>query len=434
MYVRVLGQHEILPALHLAWEVYAQDILPKRTKEQIEEFQKFIKYENIMPKIQSGELRFFGAFEGDRLCGAGAIDYQGHISLLYVKKEMQERGIEQMLVQVMQQPSSQNMDMDMQQEKPKKKRKIIWIIVVVAILVLALIAGLIGFIVYKVVNINMDSSIVEEFTVPYEGDMYGGYYDEEKDDDENVGGIEAIPEYIDERTGYELTEESYVLNPEDTETTRTAIAFEIFYPQISGLEDDAVQGKVNEELKNCAMETADNIYFTPTEEIKETVLGEQYPVLASYVEYKVTYLSEDIISVVYQDYYYEGSQNHYHLGFRTRNINLDDGSVYEVKDIVKLNDHFIKDWIEEMRDEADNDKLLKELKEKEMKNVLAGDDMDGVYSDNFFLDKEGIEIGLCFKYPADDENDTGYSWVTAPFDWDDIREYKTDSSFWSLVK
>ena len=436
MYVRILGHHEILNALHLAWEVYAQDILPKRTKEQIEEFQQFIKYENIMPRIQCGELTFFGAFDEDRLCGAGAIDRQGRISLLYVKKEMQEQGIEQMLVHAMQQQYQQNIHMGMEQ-KPKKKRKTIWIIVVVIVVVLALMAGLLGFIVYKVVRVGTDNSIIREFNLPYEEDIYGGDFGgdfgEDTESEETEGGIEAIPEYIEERTGYELTEESYVLNPEDAGTTRTMIAFEILYPQISGLKDEAVQDKVNEELKNCAMETVENIYLTPTEEIKETVLGEANPVLASYVEYKVTYLSEDIISVVYQDYYYEGSQNNYHLGFRTRNISLKDGTVYEVKDIVKLNDGFIKDWAEEMRDEADNKDLLKELDEKDMKAVLSGNDLEGVYYDNYFLDEDGIEIGICFKYPTEDENDAGYAWVTAPFDWEDIKEYQTDSEFWELL-
>ena len=434
MYVRILGHHEILNALHLAWEVYAQDILPKRTHEQIEEFQRFIKYENIMPKIQSGELKFFGAFDEDRLCGAGAIDRQGYISLLYVKKEMQEEGIDQMLVQAMNEALYQNVHTDMPKEKPKKKRRMVTIIIVAAVLVLAMIIGLIGFIAYKVVNIDIGHSIIEEFNVPYEDDIYGGYFGEEETEEEQIGGMQAIPEYIDKQAGYEITEDSYILNPEDTETTRTTIMFEIRYPQVTGLKDESVQEKVNEELKNCAMETAENIYLTPTDEIKETVLGEEYPVLASYVEYKVTYLSRDIISVVYQDYYYEGSKNNYHLGFRTRNINLNDGSVYEVKDIVKLNDRFIKDWSEEMRDEADTDKLMKELSENEMKDVLSGKDLDGVYYDNFFLDSEGMEIGLCFKYSADDKNDSGYSWVTAPFDWEDIREYKADSNFWELVE
>ena len=69
-----------------------------------------------------------------------------------------------------------------------------------------------------------------------------------------------------------------------------------------------------------------------------------------------------------------------------------------------------------------------------MKEVLSGDDKDGVYHDNFFLDSEGIEIGLGFRYPADDKNDLGFGWVTAPFEMDDIREFKTDSDFWTLIK
>ena len=33
----------------------------------------------------------------------------------------------------------------------------------------------------------------------------------------------------------------------------------------------------------------------------------------------------------------------------------------------------------------------------------------------FFLDRDGIEIGLNFNYPPEDSHDLGYSWVTAPF-------------------
>lgn len=473
MYVRMLGIQEILPALHLVWEVFAEDLAPVYTREGVEEFQKFIKYENIIPKVQSGELVFFGAWDEDVLCGVGAVQRRGHISLLFVKKDRQRQGIGRMIFQSICQylsqipgvgrvtvhaaPSAveayrhlgmyaiapeqfsngiQFVPMEMQifsgaTQKPNSKKKV-WIIVAIIAVVLSLMVGLLCFIVYKVAKSDVVTEI-EEFDEYYNDDIYGDPFDEYYDESEEIGGIEAIPEYIDEHTGYELGEDSYVLNPEDVETTRTTIVFEIYYPQLTGL-DEAVQEKVNEELKNCAMETAERIYLNPTDEIKEKVLGEEYPVLMSYVEYKVTYLSEDIISVVYQDYSYEGSQNDYHLELRTKNISLKDGTVYEVKDIVKLNDRFIKDWAEEMRDEADTDTLISELDSEEMKAVLSGDDMDGVYKDNFFLDKEGIEIGLSFGYSEDDENNSGYSWVTAPFDWDEIKEYKTDSDFWDLVK
>ncbi len=47
MDVRILQQHEILPALHLVWEVFAEDVAPAYTPEGVAQFQEFIKYDNI---------------------------------------------------------------------------------------------------------------------------------------------------------------------------------------------------------------------------------------------------------------------------------------------------------------------------------------------------------------------------------------------------
>ncbi len=47
MDVRILKQHEILPALHLIWEVFAEDVAPAYTPEGVAHFQEFIKYDNI---------------------------------------------------------------------------------------------------------------------------------------------------------------------------------------------------------------------------------------------------------------------------------------------------------------------------------------------------------------------------------------------------
>ncbi|MEI3219436.1 MAG: DUF4163 domain-containing protein [Lachnoclostridium sp.] len=210
------------------------------------------------------------------------------------------------------------------------------------------------------------------------------------------------------------------------------INFEVHFPQITGL-DSSVQDDINAKLKEYAMETAEKIYLNPDMDMKEKVLKEEYPVLASYVEYKVTYLSSDFMCVVYQDYCYEGSEQDSKVKLRTLNINLKDGTVYNVKDIVELSDDFIDTWLEEMRDEADTDELLSELNSDEMKKYLSGEDENGIYSDNFFVDADGIEIGFGFDYPADDENNKGFAWVTAPFDMDEIMEYRTDSEFWNLV-
>ena len=51
MEIRILNQQEILPALHLVWEVFAEETAPRYTPEGVAEFQKFIKYENLLPML-----------------------------------------------------------------------------------------------------------------------------------------------------------------------------------------------------------------------------------------------------------------------------------------------------------------------------------------------------------------------------------------------
>ena len=48
MFVRILEAQEILPALHLVWDVFAADVAPYYEPAGVAEFQKFIKYENAV--------------------------------------------------------------------------------------------------------------------------------------------------------------------------------------------------------------------------------------------------------------------------------------------------------------------------------------------------------------------------------------------------
>lgn len=63
MYVKRLQNEEVLDGLHLVWEVFAEEIAASYTPQGVQEFQAFIKLDNIMPKVQSGELNFWGVFE-----------------------------------------------------------------------------------------------------------------------------------------------------------------------------------------------------------------------------------------------------------------------------------------------------------------------------------------------------------------------------------
>ncbi len=276
----------------------------------------------------------------------------------------------------------------------------------------------------------------------YDGDeiLPGELYDDFGDDSDDsysdgdsldsTDGVNAIPEYIDEDISYTLDEDSYSFT--DTEKTSTYITFEINYPMVTGLKKSDVEEKVNEALKEVAMDSVDKLYENPTDEVKEKVLAANNPVLASMVTYKVTYASEKLLSVVYEDYSYRGSSEELSYNLRTINISLKDGSIYEAKDIIDMSPDFIGQWRDTMRSEAGNDNFLSELSIDELREALQGDSKDGVYVVNFFVDEDGIEIGFDLNYKADDSNDLGYLWVTAPFRFDEIEKFKNDSEFWSL--
>ncbi len=476
MFVRTVNPEEVLPALHLIWEVYASDVAPLQNPEAIAGFRELIRYENIMPRIQNKEINLFGAWEGNELCGAGGIDNRGNILFLYVRKEWQRKGISRQLMQGIYQfcaqvlvitriavravPASvtafnhlgfrevapvQNVGAEvfvpmelliapgsMPAKKPKKR------IALIIVGICLLIALLICMVVKEAASIMQESgTYAEEQENPF-GD-YGngdsGEYDYgtgEGTETEQQSGLDQIEEYEADDVSYEIKDESYNYAPKNQTTT---VKFEVYYPQLGGLENQDVQAKVNEELKNCAMETVDRIYENPDKDIRDRVLQEKAPVVADFVDYKVTYLTQDYICVVYEDFSYEGNQQYYYTGLRAKNINLKDGTVYDVKDIVNTDKAFVKKWLKEMQSEADDKSLLSDQDTDSLAKVLSGEDtQDGTFTPVFFMDEDGIEIGLSFHYDKEDENASDYGWVTAPFQLDDLKDSKTDSTFWDLVK
>lgn len=488
MEIRILQQPELLPALHLVWEVYADAIAPSSTPEGVASFQKFIKYDYISQIWQRGELIFFGAYEAGTLCGTLALRPDGHIALFFVEKERQGQGIGRLLFQYAYQYCAQHLHtgrltvnaapeaveryvhMGMRPISGEQEREGIryipmemyvnlgmvtpkshgaktpWIALGVFGVVLVLMLTFIGVNAYREFRRGYgfghdwtyeepDYDYDYDFDYDYDNgfgseeipDGYGGY-----EDSEELSGIWAIPEMIDDGIGYEIEEDTYEFS--DDEKRSMVIQFQVSYPKVSGLSDASVEKKVNGILKARAMETVKRIYDDPAPEIKERVIGEEYPLLMNYVDYKVCYASKDVLSVVYEDYGYEGGQDYYAQHLRTCNISLKDGKVYEVKDIVELGDAFMEDWLSRMRGEAENDGFLAEADKETLRKALEGDSPNGVYDVNFFLDAEGIEIGFDLNYAGDDENNPGYVWVTAPFTFEEIDAYASGSDLWKSLR
>ena len=470
-------QKEISPALHLAWEVFVQDVAPSYTPEGVGEFQKFIQYENMMQKYQNKELFFFGAFERNVLVGMIAANKEGHICLFFVKKENQGHGIGRALfraicnycvqvygvnlitvnaapgsvekyrrfgmIQVREEEEKhgiRSIPMELQvinsrqftQPKQTSKGVIIAAVVLGAVLLIGAIAGMIA------LSVNIYKGIVEEsvtIEIPADEEEFPDsvepkedFAEEEETQEEDATGIEAISPYIDENLSYEIEEEIYT-NPEQAGQT-VYLDLKVKYPKLSGL-DSKVADEINEIIKECAMKTVDEIYLNPSDEMKEKVLEEDYPVLVSYVEYKVCYANDEFISIMFQDDNFKGSTEEYNSDLRTINIRLEDGKVYEVKDIIEIDNAFIDEWLQVMQEETGDSSFLSELSRKEMKKALSGDSMDDVYVVNFFVSDGEIEIGFDLNYPDDSSAYSQYAWVTAPFEFTNINKYALDSSFWN---
>ena len=181
----------------------------------------------------------------------------------------------------------------------------------------------------------------EEF-MPYEEWPEEEYWSEE--DTGDLGGLEQITVY-EEDVSYQVEEETY--NYLDTEKTTTYIEFHVLYPQLSGEGRDYT--KVNQTIKDCAMATVDEIYTHPDETVKDKVVQAENPALVSNVVYKICYQSEHFISIAFQDNYAKGDADSYGGDLRTLNIGLDDGEVYEIKDVVTLDDRFMNQWLDVMR-------------------------------------------------------------------------------------
>lgn len=479
MEIRILNQQEILPALHLVWEVFAEEVAPQYTPEGVAEFQDFIKYEHLLPMIQNGGISFFGAFEGPELCGTLGLLADGHIALFFVRRHWQRRGIGRMLFQaaynygaqvlgvrkltVRSAPSAVEIyrRLGMQQAgeeqtengisyvpmelfvipgivQPVKKSRTPVIIAAAIGAVLLIAAGTAGFfLVRNVMNVARQAIGEQDPFRDYSGDEFyfdggGGYdYGGSQDGTEELTGIDAIEADIAENLSYELTEDTYSYAGEPNSSVM--IDFYVNYPVIEGMKDTDVQETVNEALRNCAMQTVDEIYENPSNEIRDRVLQASAPVLVSYVEYKVCFANDDFVSVAFEDNSYRGSEEYFDPSLRTVNISLRDGTVYQVKDIVELGDDFLEEWVSVMRGEAENEEFLSELDTDQMRETLSGNSDEDIYVPNFFVYANGIEIGYDLNYPADDPHDLGYIWVTAPFSPEDLKPYQTDSEFWRLI-
>lgn len=479
MYVKRIQSNDILDGLHLAWEVFAQDVAPTYPPQGVEEFQQFIKYDHMFPKAQRGEIVFFYAVEGEELCGMSAIRTDGHVSLLFVRKEWQRKGAARRLFHAMQQycvierriatmtvsatpnavaayehlgfraTSAEQIENGIRfvpmtymikdanliagGGKIKNPKRMSFYLVIFLLIFFGM--SFIGSRFASYLVEKNDGMTLEEFLESEAREEEGKENESQSQSGSESGesaesaGIESVPCYIAEDIIYSIEEEVYTYYS-DGANGEYPMEFEVRYPKIVGVEGEHI-AKINQNLKECAMSTVEVLYLNPSQATKEAMLQLETPVLASQVTYQVTYATNEFISVAFNDLYCAGNSQIGYVDLRTRNISLVDGTIYEVKDIVNLADEFMSDWLVRMKKEAPGVSVLKELRTSEFYRILNGEILEGNYSDAFFVDAEGIQIGITYHHTNESTSSNG--WITAPFTLEEISVYKTESEFWTLV-
>ena len=338
---RLYSSQEVVEGLHLVWDVFIRENANSCTQQGIEEFARFIKMENFMPLVESGEMIVFGAVEGQDLGGVGAVRRDGHISLLFVRPDLRRKGIAKALVgemcryctmqfalmrmtvnaSVVSTEAYHHMgfrDLAPVQEKNGirfvpmdlmispanvrssyngKKHTGLFIGIAVTVLIFLIFLGLLfGKIISNFASgegKQEDSSQIFEYNPDEDGeidDIFGSNGNEEDNKDsssEEAQGIEAIEGYEAENLPYTITEENYTYFSNGNKG-EYPMQFDVKYPQITGVEGENID-KINEMLKDCAMSTVNTLYLAPSDSMKEKMLEESNPFLGSLVTYKVSY-------------------------------------------------------------------------------------------------------------------------------------------------
>lgn len=484
--VRVLRAEELSQALEFVWGVFLECTAPWYPPEGVEEFRRFIQYDTVMPQWSRGELIFWGAYEGTELRGVSAMRPNGHIVLLDVALVFQRQGIGRLLYQAMvsfcqsvlhvfrmtvhaapgavpvyirlgfRQIAPEQLENGiryvpmeqmlpdpcrcaghaMGQPAPPKQQKVPTGIIIAVIAAAVCLCFWQMFLVYSQFRYSMTETrrILEEQRGPLEQWQDEGYGRQNGDawqedtEEEQATGLEAVEPYVEENISYEVTTDQY----NDTSVSEQyRINFSVNYPVIKGGEIEALD-QINESLKACAMETVDQMYTNPSPDMKEKLLGYSECFLVSYTEYKVTYMTEDLLSVAFEDYYVYGNTNTL-VQLRTRTINMKTGEVYELKDIVEMDHDFMADWHERIQDEAFGVRFFEETPLKELKDILENGSEEIETNSVYLVDANGIEPGMSYYHIDEAGEYVEQGWATAPFTVQELSQYKTNSDFWKHI-
>lgn len=469
MQIRIVKETELWNVLNFSAQMFWRQDLERYTKEGKEAFLAFLKYENQLERYQAGKILLFAAYHKEKVCGALELDTQGEVLFMYVdpgypKEHLEEKMLQEacrlavtsnmythLTVKTIPEKETlyrklgfeeegtfvpeygmmkKTLRMSAQkryQENPTKKKSntglYIGIAVMAGIMFLVFILGVLAFFVFGTVQRQKETGRTYAQEIPFNEEMIP--MPEEEPEEEHDGILQAEP-YLDEHAGYEIEEENDIF--ESDSTSAYFISYNINYPQLSGL-PEKVEKELNEKLKNCARETVITYYENPTEEMKEWMM-QQEAVVASQVNYKVTYQDDNLLCVAYEDYYAVGNYNNIRVGLRAVVANVKSGEVYDLQEVINTSHAFVNMWKKEAVEHYPENAFVNAYDAKELENFFAGNSDEEQVSPIFMLTGEGIEIG--FEYVTEDAF-IGNGYLTIDFDQEELKPFQKEAKFWKMV-
>lgn len=100
MQICKIGPDKLHEALELVWEVFEKYGMPDYEEMGVQTFRHFIRYHNMVEKIEQGEMSFWGTYLNNYLVGVMALRKGQHISLLFVRDKFHHLGIARNLVRM----------------------------------------------------------------------------------------------------------------------------------------------------------------------------------------------------------------------------------------------------------------------------------------------------------------------------------------------
>lgn len=93
MKIKSINPNDVDLVSNFVWSVFSEFVAPEYCQEGIETFKEFIQPEELQKLMESGKFFILCCFDGKKLVGVVAISEFCHVSLFFVEKTYQRRGI-----------------------------------------------------------------------------------------------------------------------------------------------------------------------------------------------------------------------------------------------------------------------------------------------------------------------------------------------------